>query len=85
MLTDAQGNPLVDQAALPPPQTMSNIELTALLSGILRLLMLTHGPNAIGVVLAQAEAVEAALSGAATDAPPHTDDDIARWESEEES
>lgn len=61
MLTDANGNPLVDEEALPDLRTFDLVELTALTSALLQVLVTIHGPEVIQLVALRAEQVEEAL------------------------
>jgi hypothetical protein len=61
MLVDPQGNALLDEDALPDPRAMSNMELTALLSGVIQALAAIHGPEIVQLIALRAEAAERSL------------------------
>ena len=61
MLVDPKGNALVDEAALPDEREFTALELTALVSAILQVLSVIHGPEILQLVAIRAEQTERAL------------------------
>lgn len=72
MLTDSQGNALIDENTLPAARELDGIELTALTSAILRVLVAVHGPEIVQLIALHAEAIEDEIRKAAH--PPVTDE-----------
>lgn len=72
MLTDANGNALINEDTLPAMRELDGIELTALTSAIMRVLVSVHGPEVVQLIALHAEAIEDEIRQGVT--PPATDD-----------
>jgi hypothetical protein len=73
MLFDSRGDALIDEEALPDPRSMSNTELTALLSAVIQVLAAIHGPEVVQLIAIRAEAAERSLAShvAAVEGEPY--------------